>query len=92
MNQIISVLDSYAYRTLVCDIYVERVSRPARGRAAGEQKIAGALPRAEVCLTALSDLMVEKLWLAGPAISLADLHAAPMLALFRLAPEGASFG
>jgi glutathione S-transferase len=28
MNQIISILDSYAYRTLVWDIYVERVSRP----------------------------------------------------------------
>jgi glutathione S-transferase len=89
MNQIISILDSYAYRTLVWDIYVERVSRPASGGAADEQKIAGALPRAEVCLTALSDLMDEKPWLAGPAISLADLHAAPMLALFRLAPEGA---
>ena len=33
--------------------------------------------------------MGEAPWLAGPAISLADLHAAPMVALFRLAPEGA---
>src|ERR1700730_1482262 len=31
MNQIISILDSYAYPTRVCDIYVERVSRPASG-------------------------------------------------------------
>jgi len=30
-NQIISILDSYAYRTLVWDIYVERVTRPAGG-------------------------------------------------------------
>jgi glutathione S-transferase len=89
MNQIISILDSYAYRTLVWDIYVERVSRPARGGAADEQKIAGALPRAEVCLSALSDLIGESPWLAGRSISLADLHAAPMFALFRLAPEGA---
>jgi glutathione S-transferase len=89
MNQIISVLDGYVYRTLVWDIYVERVSRPAMGIAADEQKIAGALPKAEVCLSALSELMNEAPWLAGPAISLADLHAAPMVALFRLAPEGA---
>jgi glutathione S-transferase len=87
MNQIISVLDSYVYRTLVWDIYVERVSRPASGGAADEQKIAGALPKGEVCLSALSELMDEATWLAGSKISLADLHAAPMFALFRLAPE-----
>jgi glutathione S-transferase len=89
MNQIISILDSYAYRTLVWDIFVERVSRPANGPASDEQRIADALPQAEVCLSALSDLMGEAPWFAGAAISLADLHAAPMFALFRLAPEGA---
>jgi glutathione S-transferase len=88
MNQIISILDSYAYRTLVWDIYVERVSRPASGANADEQKIAAALPKAGVCLSALSDLMDDAPWLAGSAISLADLHAAPMFAVFRLAPEG----
>jgi glutathione S-transferase len=88
MNQIISILDSYAYRTLVWDIYAERVSRPAMGVAADEQKIAGALPKAEVCLSALSELMNENPWLAGPAISLADIHAAPIFRVFRLAPEG----
>jgi len=89
MNQIISILDSYAYRTLVWDIYVEGVSRPAMGATADEQRIADALPKAEVCLSALSKLMDEALWLAGSAISLADLHAAPIFAVFRLAPEGA---
>jgi Glutathione S-transferase, N-terminal domain len=31
-HQVISILDSYAYRTLVWDIYVERVSVPKDGR------------------------------------------------------------
>jgi glutathione S-transferase len=88
MNQIISILDSYAYRTLVWDIYVERVSRPASGLATDEQKVANALPKAEVCLAALSELMGGSPRLTGSSISLADLHAAPMFALFRLAPEG----
>jgi glutathione S-transferase len=87
MNQIISILDSYAYRTLVWDIYVERVSRPGRGIASDEGKIAAALPKAEVFLSALSELAGGVPWLAGPEISLADLHAAPMFALFRMAPE-----
>ena len=79
MNQIISILDSYAYPALVWDIYVERVSRPASGAAPDEQRIAASLPRAEVCLAVISGLMDEAPWLAGKSISLADLHAAPML-------------
>ena len=90
MTQIISILDSYAYRTLVWDIYVERVSRPASGGSADEQKIASALPKAKLCLSALSELMGDAPWLAGTALSLADLHAAPIVSIFRLAPEGAN--
>jgi glutathione S-transferase len=88
MTQIISILDSYAYRTLVWDIYVERIARPATGLVTDEARVAGALPKAEVCLSAVSELMGDRPWLAGSAISLADLHAAPMFAVFRLAPEG----
>src|SRR6516225_4713803 len=90
MNQIISILDSYAYRTLVWEIYVERVARPASGAASDEQKIAGALLKAEICLSALVELLGEAPWLAGAEITWADLHAAPIFSVFRLAPEGAS--
>lgn len=38
-NQIISILDSYAYRTLVWDIYVERVSRPASGASSDDSEL-----------------------------------------------------
>src|SRR5215469_3673466 len=53
MNQIISILDSYAYRTLVWDVYVERVSKPATGAECDEGRIEAALPKAETCLSAL---------------------------------------
>src|SRR5262249_20803790 len=86
MNQVISVLDSYAYRTLVWDIFVERVRAPQNNRAPDEARIAAALPKAETCLAALEDLMDT--WLAGPDLTLADLHASPMFAYFRMAPEG----
>jgi glutathione S-transferase len=90
MNQVISLLDNYAYRTLVWDIFVERVRAPAQGRQADEAKIAAALPKARICLAALSELMSGSPFLAGPALTLADLHAAPMLIYFRIAAEGAS--
>jgi glutathione S-transferase len=89
-NQVIGILDSYAYRTLVWDIFVERVRVPARGQASNEARIADALPKAEVCLRALGDIMGDGPWLAGAALSLADLHAAPMFAYLRQAPEGAA--
>jgi len=90
MNQIVSLLDSYAYRTLVWDIFVERVRMPVRGQTSDEARIAAALPRAETCLAALVDLMGEGPFLAGPALTLADLHAAPMLIYLRMAEEGAA--
>jgi glutathione S-transferase len=89
MNQIIGVLDNYAYRTLVWDIFVERVRAPAQGRRADERRIAAALPAAGACLDALADLMADGPYLAGPDLTLADLHAAPMLIYFRMAEEGA---
>ena len=86
VNQAISILDSYAYRPLVWDIFVERVRAPQNGRAPDEAKIAAALPRAETCLAALEAAMADSPWLAGPSLTLADLHAAPIFAYAVLAP------
>jgi len=88
LNQITSILDNYAYRPLVWDIYVERISAPKEGRAGDEGRIAAAVPHAALCLKTIEDLMGENTWLAGPEISLADLHAAPMIAYAVMAPEG----
>jgi glutathione S-transferase len=86
-HQVISILDSYAYRTLVWDIYVERVSISKDGGVSNERKIRDAIPRAVTCLTALQQIMSAGPFLAGPALTLADLHAAPMFAYFTRAPE-----
>jgi len=90
MNQAMSVLDSYGYRTLLWDIFVERVRTPALGRAPDEPRIAAALPRAATCLHALAEISGNGPFLAGPTLTLADLHAVPMFVYFRKAPEGAA--
>lgn len=87
-NQITGILDSYAYRTWVWDIFVERIRVPEQGKDPDEPKIAEALPRAETCLSAIEHLMNGAPYFIGDNPTLADLHAAPMIALFRLAPEG----
>jgi glutathione S-transferase len=90
MGQVISVVDAYAYRTLVWDIFIERVRARANGRDPDEARIAAALPRAETCLTALEELMGDSPFLAGSELTLADLHATPVFVYFRMADEGAA--
>ena len=90
MAQVVGLLDSYAYRTLVWDVFVERVRKPVRGEPVDEARIAAALPLAERCCDVLAGFLGDADWLAGAGATptLADLHAAPMVACFRMAPEG----
>lgn len=87
VTQIVSILDSYAYRAMVWDIFVERRDRPD-GRAPDEEKIRGGVDRSRACLRAIAGLMGSHRYLAGDALTLADLHAVPILAYLRLTPEG----
>ncbi|CAB3652593.1 hypothetical protein LMG24238_01226 [Paraburkholderia sediminicola] len=90
VNQIVGILDAYAYRTLVWDIYVERVVSVREGRLADERKIAAALPCAAVCLSELTRVSGNHGFLIGDDVTIADLYAAPMFACFMQAPEAIS--
>lgn len=87
MGQAISIMDSYAYRSLVWGIYVERVSKARRGLTSDAGTIEAARKLAKTCLGALEGLTSTSDWLATDELSLADLHAAPMFALFMRAPD-----
>jgi glutathione S-transferase len=87
MNQIIAMLDNYAYLPMVWDVYVQRVL-PADGEAVDVARIATGLEKTRTFLQALSVLLGEENWLVGAGVSLADIHAAPMFGLFAEAPEG----
>ena len=88
MNQIISILDCYTYRPMVWDVYVQRIVVTGGGGQADESLIAAALPTIEKVLQQLDLLRDDYEFLAGDSISLADLHAYPMLRYFIEAPEG----
>lgn len=90
VTQIIGILDSYAYRPMVWDIYVERSRGVTEPGMPDEARIAAAVPRAATCLAAIAGLMGEGAFLAAGALTLADLHFVPMMAYFRLTPEGRS--
>jgi glutathione S-transferase len=88
MNQIISSLDAYAYRPMIWDIFVQRISVPRSGGVPDEHAIQTALPTARTCLSVLAAQLAERHYLVGDSLSLADLHAAPMLMFFSATPEG----
>ncbi|RFZ86649.1 glutathione S-transferase family protein [Shinella sp. WSJ-2] len=89
MNQIIAMLDNYAYLPMVWDVYVQRVE-PREGERLDEARIASGLHKVRAFIIALSDMLGGQQWLAGSRPSLADFHAVPMFDLFEKAPEGAA--
>lgn len=88
MNQVIGLLDSYAYRPMVWGVFVQRVRVPLHGGVSDEDLIAKSMRDVHAALAALSSLAGAGPFLAGPSLTLADLHAYPMLTYLALAAEG----
>ncbi|TPI39253.1 glutathione S-transferase family protein [Mesorhizobium sp. B3-1-9] len=84
MGQIIGMLDAYGYRAMVWDVAVERLEKTP----ANEALIASGLSQAETVLKVLTSLKAKGPWLLGDQLTLADLHAAPIIAYFLKVAEG----
>jgi glutathione S-transferase len=88
MNQIIGMLDSYGYRPMVWDVYVQRIVVPTAGGEADEACIAAALPGLRGLFEQLERWRGDRGYLVGEELTLADLHLYPMLSYFVETPEG----
>jgi glutathione S-transferase len=88
MNQVIGTLDAYAYRPMVWGVFVERVRLPLQGKTADEETVRRSLSSADTTLRVLDNLLQTHPFMVGEALTLADLHAFPMLRYLALAPEG----
>ena len=84
MNQMIGLLDAYAYRSMVWDVAVARLENSAPDDAL----IARGLEQAAITLRVLSSLKASGPWLMGAELTLADLHAGSIIGYFLKAPEG----
>ncbi|MBZ9858648.1 glutathione S-transferase family protein [Mesorhizobium sp. CA12] len=84
MVQISGMLDAYGYRAMVWDVAVERLEKTQPD----EQLIASGLSQAETVLKVLTSLKAKGPWLLGEQLTLADLHAAPIVAYFVKVAEG----
>ena len=88
MNQIIGMLDNYCYRPMIWEVYVQRVVVPAGGGETDEAGIVAAVTGLRSVLEQLDQWRGEHSFLAGQALSLADLHLYPMLSYFSETAEG----
>lgn len=89
MNQIISVLDNYAYRPMVWDVYVQRIAVPEGGGQPDEAIIESGLRQSDRVLQQLDGWCGAGDFVAGNSLTLADLYAYPMLLYFSQTEEGA---
>ncbi len=89
MNQIIGIVDAYAWPSIAGTILFNRVLAPRLlGREPDEAAIAAAMPRARLCLAEIDRLMEDDRFLAGSYVSLADLMVVPLLYYFAHVPDG----
>ncbi|PBC23151.1 MULTISPECIES: glutathione S-transferase family protein [unclassified Mesorhizobium] len=84
MGQMTGMLDAYGYRAMVWDVAVERLEKPEPDLSL----IAGGLRQAETVLRVLTSLKAPGPWLLGNQVTLADLHAAPIIAYFLKVADG----
>ena len=88
MNQIMGIVDAYAWPSIAAGVLVNRVLKPHMGLPADEAAISAALPRAQLCVSEIPRLMGEQPYLTGDRVTLADLMVIPLFYYFGRLPEG----
>ena len=89
MDQLLCIVDCYLWPTACFPINFNRLIAPRIGLAPDEQAVADGVPRAEVAVRAIADLQAGNRFLAGDALSLADIAVVPHLDALAVTPEGA---
>jgi glutathione S-transferase len=88
MDQVISVVDSYAYWPMVRQVSSHGFFRPRFGEESSREEIEAGLQASRKVLSYLDDVAGEGLVLGGRDLTLADLHLAPMMDYFVRAEAG----
>ncbi|HEX5453617.1 MAG TPA: glutathione S-transferase family protein [Stellaceae bacterium] len=88
MNQIMGIVDAYAWPSIAAGILFNRMLAPRLGLPVDEAAVAAALPRARLCLAEFVRLMGDGPYLAGERVTLADLMVLPLLSYLVRLPDG----
>ena len=91
MAQVIGLADADVYPVMVRQVFSGGYYRPVvMGEAADAEALSQGLLRAAPVLGLLEEIAAEGRVLTGAALTLADLHLAPMLSYFLRVPEARS--
>jgi glutathione S-transferase len=89
MNQLMGINDWYFFPQVGVPVVFQRVVGPViAGVTPDEAVIAAAQPNAANCIRVINDMLGHQAFLAGEALSLADLLLFPQLDYFGQCPEG----
>jgi glutathione S-transferase len=87
-NQLAGIADWYVMPDISSPIVFQRLVAPQFGLPVDEARLQAAIPRAEVCMAELSRLLGDQPFMAGEALSIADIVLAPQLEYFTAVEEG----
>jgi glutathione S-transferase len=89
MGQVIGIVDSYAYRPMIWGVFAARIVAPEEGIEVDETLVAESLAKSRTCCRALEEVLGSARYFAGSELTLADLHALPILLYFSMTRDGA---
>jgi glutathione S-transferase len=87
MDQVIGILDSYAYGSMIGKVVWQRMIVPMTGGQGEDAVVQEAKPMVSRCLSELERIMGDGQFLVGPELSLADLFLAPVFAYLTMVPD-----
>ncbi len=87
MNQIVGIINSYGYGSIVMKLVWQRLIVPMLGGQGDEEIVREAKPTVGRCLAELDRLKSGDAFLVGSDVSLADLFLAPVFAYFTMTPD-----
>ncbi len=90
MDMVVSIIDSYGYLPIIGGIVAYHLFPDFVGGKNAEMHHAG-LRDGRKALTEIMKLKGQSLWLAGGAVSVADLYLAPIMAYITLTPHKEEF-
>ena len=88
MDQVIAVIDAYAYWPMVRQVSSHAFFRPLVGEPSSWEEVDAGLAASRKVLSFLDGVAAEGAVLTGRAFTLADCHLAPMMDYFVRAEEG----
>jgi glutathione S-transferase len=87
MDQIIAVIDSYAYGSIIRQLVWQRLVVPMQGGQGDETIVQASMDMVRLCLSEFERLKSSNRFLAGQDISLADCFLAPIFSYLVMTPD-----